>query len=182
MKAVILAAGRGTRMGDLTANVPKPMLPVEGKPVLEHIVEGLRDEAKVREIFIVIGWQGHVISDYFGDGSRWKREDHLWRTKGNGWHRQGARGREGMGGSESFLLASGDILLNPATDYALLVDSYKEEGVIALKAGEDLTKGGAVVLNDEGFMTNIVEKGSSSQIPANAFYNAAIYVLPRADF
>jgi len=41
-----------------------------------------------------------------------------------------------------------------------------------------LTKGGAVVLNDEGFMTNIVEKGSSSQIPANAYYNAAIYVLP----
>jgi len=71
MKAVILAAGKGTRMGELTANLPKPMLQVDGKPVLEHIIEGLRDEAKIHDLFIIIGWQGHVIRDYFGDGRRW---------------------------------------------------------------------------------------------------------------
>ena len=42
MKAVILAAGKGTRMGDLTEETPKPMLPVEGRPILEHILTGLR--------------------------------------------------------------------------------------------------------------------------------------------
>jgi dTDP-glucose pyrophosphorylase len=62
------------------------------------------------------------------------------------------------------------------------VEAFREDGVIALKAGEDLTKGGAVVLNDDGLMTNIVEKGSSSQIPANAYYNAAIYLLPSRIF
>jgi NDP-sugar pyrophosphorylase family protein len=71
MKAVILAAGKGTRMGDLTKDIPKPMLQVDGKPVLEHIVEGLRDEAKIHDLFIIIGWQGQVIRDYFGDGRRW---------------------------------------------------------------------------------------------------------------
>src|SRR5271170_822185 len=70
-KAVILAAGRGTRMGELTKEIPKPMLEVDGKPVLEHIIEGLRDEAKIHDLFIIIGWQGHVIRDYFGDGRRW---------------------------------------------------------------------------------------------------------------
>ena len=50
MKAVILAAGKGTRMGDLTAHVPKPMKEVEGKPILQHIIEGLRDAAGVRAV------------------------------------------------------------------------------------------------------------------------------------
>ncbi len=70
MKAVILAAGKGTRMGELTAHVPKPMKEVRGKPILEHIVQGLRDEAGIRDFFIITGWCGHVIRDYFGDGAR----------------------------------------------------------------------------------------------------------------
>jgi len=178
MKAVILAAGKGTRMGDLTANIPKPMLQVDGKPVLEHIVEGLRDEAKIRDLFIIIGWQGHVIRDYFGDGARWNVRITYGEQKVQDGTGKAPEVAKEWVGDESFMLASGDILLRPPTDYALLVEAFREDGVIALKAGEDLTKGGAVVLNDEGFMTNIVEKGSSSQIPANAYYNAAIYVLP----
>src|SRR5476651_1564378 len=71
MKAVILAAGKGTRMGDLTANLPKPMVLVEGKPVLEHIIEGLRDEAGIHDFFIIIGWCGDVIRAYFGEGKPW---------------------------------------------------------------------------------------------------------------
>jgi len=169
-------------MGDLTTNLPKPMLQVDGKPVLEHIVEGLRDEAKIRDVFIIIGWQGHVIRDYFGDGKRWNVNiTYGEQVVQDGTGKAPEVAKEWLG-KESFLLASGDILLRPATDYALLVEAFREDGVIALKAGEDLTKGGAVVLNDEGFMTNIVEKGSSSQIPANAFYNAAIYVLPSRIF
>ena len=182
MKAVILAAGRGTRMGELTTHLPKPMLQVEGKPVLEHIVEGLRDEAKIRDIFIIIGWQGHVISDYFGDGQRWGvRITYGEQKVQDGTGKAPEVAREWVG-PESFLLASGDILLRPPTDYAVLVEACREDGVIALKAGEDLTKGGAVVLDDEGFMTDLVEKGSSTQIPANAYYNAAIYLLPSRIF
>src|SRR5207302_968891 len=70
MKAVILAAGKGTRMRELTNELPKPMLKVQGKPVLEHILEGLLS-AGIREIFIVTGFRAEVIENYFGDGSKW---------------------------------------------------------------------------------------------------------------
>ena len=69
MKAVILAAGKGTRMKDLTQDVPKPMLRVQGKPILEHIIEGL-SAAGIYEICLVTGWKAEAIESYFGDGSR----------------------------------------------------------------------------------------------------------------
>src|SRR5712672_4845677 len=70
MKAVILAAGKGTRMKELTDELPKPMLKVQGRPILEHILQGIL-AAEVQEIFIVTGFRAQVIEQYFGDGSRW---------------------------------------------------------------------------------------------------------------
>src|SRR5436309_2714023 len=70
-KAVVLAAGRGTRMRELTAELPKPMIEVRGKPVLQHIVEGLRD-AGVRRFLIVDGYRADAVQNFFGDGSRYK--------------------------------------------------------------------------------------------------------------
>src|SRR5579871_1547467 len=71
MKAVILAAGKGTRMRELTNELPKPMLEVvPGKPILEVILEGIL-AAGIRELFIVTGFRADVIESYFGDGSKW---------------------------------------------------------------------------------------------------------------
>jgi len=67
-KAVVLAAGRGTRMRELTRSMPKPMVEICGKPVLSYIVEGLRD-AGVRKILIVVGYRKEVVMGHFGDGS-----------------------------------------------------------------------------------------------------------------
>ena len=67
-KAVLLAAGRGTRMRELTNALPKPMLPVQGKPVLQHIIEGLRDSG-LTHFQIIIGWYGEAVQEFFGDGS-----------------------------------------------------------------------------------------------------------------
>ena len=68
-KAVLLAAGRGMRMRELTADFPKPMIEVRGKPVLQHIVEGLRDAA-VHKFVIVVGYHGEAVRNFFGDGQR----------------------------------------------------------------------------------------------------------------
>jgi dTDP-glucose pyrophosphorylase len=175
MKAVILAAGKGTRMGELTAHVPKPMKEVEGKPILQHIVEGLRDAAGVRDFFIVIGWCGHVISDHFGDGSAFGiRVAYGEQAVQDGTGKAPELAREWIG-ADRFVLTYGDILLRPPTDYAALAEAFHEDGVIALKDGQDLTKGGAVVLDERGFMIDLVEKAAVT--PPNAFYNAGIYLL-----
>src|SRR5439155_398163 len=59
-RAVVLAAGRGRRMRELTVDLPKPMIEVRGKPVLQHIVEGLRD-AGLREFFLIVGYRGDAV-------------------------------------------------------------------------------------------------------------------------
>src|SRR4051812_18895891 len=68
-KAVLLAAGRGTRMRTLTEELPKPMLEVRGKPMLQHIVEGLRS-ANLTDFLIIVGWRREAVRKFFGDGSQ----------------------------------------------------------------------------------------------------------------
>src|ERR1051325_2481968 len=70
MKAIVLAAGKGTRMKELTTELPKPMLKVQAKPILEHILLGLKS-AGVRDVFMVTGWRAEVIEEHFADGARW---------------------------------------------------------------------------------------------------------------
>lgn len=68
---LIMAGGMGTRLRPHTENCPKPMLPVAGKPMLEHILERARLDGFVHFI-LAIHYLGHMIEDYFGDGSRWQ--------------------------------------------------------------------------------------------------------------
>jgi dTDP-glucose pyrophosphorylase len=76
--AVLMAGGEGLRLRPLTETVPKPMLKVVGRPLLEIIVTSLR-AAGFRRLFINVRYLGHVIEDYFGDGSKWDLEIHYLR-------------------------------------------------------------------------------------------------------
>src|SRR3989304_1899116 len=67
MRAVVLAAGEGPGMRPPTANLPKPLLPVAGKPFLRHVVEALRDGG-VSDVSILIGWQAKRVGESFGHG------------------------------------------------------------------------------------------------------------------
>src|SRR5437016_12544399 len=67
-RAVLLAAGRGTRMRELTAELPKPMIKVRGKPILLHIVEGLQ-AAGIKNFLIIVGYHSDAVRSYFGDGT-----------------------------------------------------------------------------------------------------------------
>lgn len=69
MKTVIMAGGRGTRISSVASDIPKPMIRIEGRPVLEHEIECLRGQG-FTDIIITVGHLGHIIMDYFGDGSR----------------------------------------------------------------------------------------------------------------
>ena len=68
MKTVIMAGGKGTRIASVNAEVPKPMIPILGKPILEYQLECLRAQG-YRDVILVVGHLGHIIQDYFGDGS-----------------------------------------------------------------------------------------------------------------
>ncbi|HEY3297477.1 MAG TPA: sugar phosphate nucleotidyltransferase, partial [Armatimonadota bacterium] len=68
MKTVILAAGKGTRLGDLTKDTPKPMLPIAGKPVVEHIIDQIK-ESGITEFALVVRYLREKIEAYFKDGS-----------------------------------------------------------------------------------------------------------------
>ncbi|MBP48775.1 MAG: mannose-1-phosphate guanyltransferase, partial [Acidiferrobacteraceae bacterium] len=70
MKAMILAAGEGTRVRPLTQRMPKPMIPVLGKPVMEYLVEQLADHG-FNQIMVNISHLAESIEGYFGDGRRW---------------------------------------------------------------------------------------------------------------
>lgn len=67
MKAVIMAGGRGTRIASIVRDIPKPMIPIEGKPVLEHEIIGLREQG-FSDILLTVGHLASVITEHFGDG------------------------------------------------------------------------------------------------------------------
>ncbi len=68
-EVLIMAGGLGSRLGELTSTTPKPMLPLDGKPILQHLLEHLRDQG-VRHVFLSVRYLSHTVMDYFGDG-RW---------------------------------------------------------------------------------------------------------------
>lgn len=71
MYAVIMAGGKGTRIASVNSEVPKPMIPIDGKPILEYELEVLRSQ-NITNIILVVGHLGNQISDYFGDGSKYE--------------------------------------------------------------------------------------------------------------
>src|SRR5437667_4830872 len=153
-QAVILAAGRGTRMRELTAEVPKPMIVVRGKPVLQHIIEGLRD-AGIHEVLIVIGYRADAVRDFFGDGSRHNVPiQYATQTVQDGTGRVLDLARDFVGDCP-FVLSYGDILVNPA-NYKRVVNLPDDvEAIITVTRGEDVSKGGAVFLNKEMELVDI---------------------------
>src|ERR1700737_5149675 len=147
-KAVLLAAGRGTRMRELTADLPKPMIEVRGKPVLQHIVEGLRD-AGVRIFLIIVGYRADAVQNFFGDGLRYKIDiQYATQIALDGTGRVVDLARNFVGDSP-FILAYGDILVAPE-NYKRIVDLADDvEALISGTRGGDVRKGGGVFLKEK---------------------------------
>ena len=174
-KAVLLAAGRGTRMRELTQDLPKPMIEVRGKPILLHIVEGLRD-AGVTRFLIIVGYRADVIESFFGDGSAFG-VNVKYRTQvvQDGTGRVVELARE-FCGNDPFVLSYGDILVDPA-NYRPLVSPGIEEAIVTVKYNPgEVAKGGAVFVNDRFELTDLREKPQPGE-PASPWYNAGIYTF-----
>jgi UDP-N-acetylglucosamine diphosphorylase / glucose-1-phosphate thymidylyltransferase / UDP-N-acetylgalactosamine diphosphorylase / glucosamine-1-phosphate N-acetyltransferase / galactosamine-1-phosphate N-acetyltransferase len=174
-KAVILAAGRGTRMRELTADLPKPMIEVRGKPVLQHIVEGMRD-AGVSNFLIVVGYRADAVQNFFGDGSRYKIDiRYATQIKQDGTGRVVDLAKTFVANS-AFVLAYGDILVDRGS-YKPIVDLPDDaEALISVTRGEDVSKGGAVFLNERMELVDLHEKPKSGEA-TSPWYNAGLYAF-----
>ena len=174
-QAVLLAAGRGTRMRELTADLPKPMIEVRGKPVLQHIVEGLRD-AGVRRFLIIVGYRADAVQNFFGDGARYKIDiQYATQVAQDGTGRVVDLARNFVNDSP-FVLAYGDILVAPE-NYKRIVDLPDDvEALISVIRGEDVSKGGAVFLNDQFELVDLREKAKPGEA-ASPWYNAGLYAF-----
>ncbi len=154
-KAVILAAGRGTRMGAITEDLPKPMLPVQGRPLLEHIVERL-GRAGIERFLIVVGYRRDAIEAHFAGrpGIEFRVQENV-----NGTGSAALLAREFVGDS-LFFLSLGDILVDPAAYVACnseLLSHPKCGAVLGVKDVEDPWRAAAVYSRD-GRVTKVIEK------------------------
>ncbi len=189
MKAVILAAGKGTRMRDLTNEIPKPMLRVQGRPILQHIVEGLLNVG-IREFCIVTGWHAEVVEGFFGDGSQFGARIRYVRQIVQDGTGKAPELAKLFAGGEPFLLTYGDILVKPETYADMLKrwNSGKFTGLVTVTGSEDVTKGGLFFFDQSFCLKHLVEKPSAAQLEElrkqgwlkageTAWYNAGIYLF-----
>jgi dTDP-glucose pyrophosphorylase len=174
-KAVLLAAGRGTRMRELTNELPKPMLQVRGKPVLLHIVEGLR-AAGVTDFLVIVGYRADAVQEFFGDGSRHNcRIIYATQVVQDGTGRVVELARDFVA-NVSFILSYGDVLIDPANYQRLAAPADEVEALITVKRNEDVTQGGAVFLNERFELIDLREKPQPGE-PTSPWYNAGIYMF-----
>ena len=176
-------------MRELTNEVPKPMLKVQGRPILEHIMEGILSTG-VREVFIVTGFKAETIEEHFGDGTRFGARIRYGRqVVQDGTGKAPELAKDFVGGSP-FLLTYGDILVKPET-YGGMVKRFGGgdfSGLLTVTGSEDVTKGGLVFFDEKFCLKRLVEKPGPAQVEelrregwlkpgATAWYNAGIYIF-----
>jgi dTDP-glucose pyrophosphorylase len=178
-RAVVLAAGRGTRMRELTESIPKPMVIVRGKPVLQIIVEGLR-QSGIKELLIIVGYRKEVVRDHFRDGADFGIQiGYAEQVIQDGTGRVVSLAQP-FCGNDPFLLSYGDILVDPAY-YPLLCDLKGAEMSIAVRRSTEVFKGGAVYVNDRFELVDLREKSKPSEA-TTPWYNAGMYVFRASIF
>lgn len=180
MKAVIMAGGEGRRLRPVTGELPKPLAPLVGRPVMEHILRLLRREGFTR-VCAALGYRAGAIEERFGDGSalglslQYRREETPLGTAG------GVKNCADFTGGEDFLVISGDA----ACDFALaeLMRAHQRSGAavtLALYRHPEPLPYGLAVTDGEGLVRSFVEKPDWSRVVTD-LVNTGIYVLsPRA--
>ena len=141
-------------MKDLTSELPKPMLEVRGRPILQHIIEGLRD-AGVTRVLIVVGWRADVVRDFFRDGSGLGVSvEYTTQVVQDGTGRVVELARD-FAGTAPFVLSYGDILINPE-HYRKLVALEDAEAIVSVKHNPgEIAKGGAIFIDEQSTVTDV---------------------------
>ena len=191
-KGMILAAGQGTRVRPLTRDLPKPMVPILGKPVMEYLIEHLARHG-ITEIMVNVAYHHHKIAEYFGDGSRWgvqigyayegvrEHGDVLPRPMGSA---GGMRRIQDFSGffDETTLVLCGDALIDLDITAALVEHQTKGAlaSVVALDVPlADVSSYGIVVADSEGRIQSFQEKPQPEQAKST-LASTGIYIFEPA--
>jgi len=170
MRAMVLAAGLGTRLRPLTYEITKPMVPVLDRPVMEHIVELLARHG-IEEVIANLHYFPDTIREYFGERLHYRLEEELLGTAG------GVRGCAEFFGEESFLVISGDALTD--IDIGAFAARHREAGgvaTLAVKRVEDTREYGVVLHDRDGRVTGFQEKPSPEEALSD-LGNCGIYMF-----
>lgn len=139
MNAIILAGGRGSRLGELTESRPKPLIEVAGKPILEHLLQNA-SEAGITNFRITLGYRGDMIQNYCGDGSKFGIHIKYLKPSGKG-PEDAIFGCMDYLPRETFCCFCGDNIV-PSTSIALLLRQHQEQmadATFTLEQGESTT-------------------------------------------
>jgi dTDP-glucose pyrophosphorylase len=178
MRALVLAAGRGTRLGRLTAQQPKPLIEVAGRPLIAHVLSGVAS-AGVEGVALVAGYRAAQLRQYLGDGARfglavtWFEQPYP-----EGTARAAALAREYLR-EEPFLFAWGDVLVKPHNYRAAIDASASHDGSLCVNAVVDPFAGAAVYVDAAGSVTRLIEKPPAGA-STTRWNNAGIGLLPPA--
>ncbi|MEQ8842585.1 MAG: sugar phosphate nucleotidyltransferase [Acidimicrobiales bacterium] len=175
MKAVIMAGGEGTRLRPLTSNVPKPMMPLANRPMMEHILDLLKQHG-FDEVVVTVSFMANHIRNWFGDGSEfgvkmtYAVEETPLGTAGSV--------RNAMDElTEPFLVISGDVLTD--VDLTKIVEAHKAKGALAtigLIRVDNPLEFGIVITRDDGSIERFLEKPGWGQVFSDTI-NSGIFVL-----
>lgn len=178
MKAVVLAAGEGSRVWPLAESRPKHLLPVGGRPLLSHILESMVKNS-ITDIVLIVGFKGDLIRAAFGDGSQHGlRIQYLEQKHWTGTASALKVGFEAVG-KERFLAVYGDLLVNATTIRTVMEkaeDSARIMGVVKIPNASEF----GVVQLDGDRVTKIVEK--PNRVLSEGWINSGIYVLDEEVF
>jgi mannose-1-phosphate guanylyltransferase len=175
MRAMVLAAGLGTRLRPLTYEITKPMVPVLDRPVMAHILD-LLDRHGFERVIANLHYFPDSIKAYFGDRLGYRFEEELLGTAG------GVRGCADFFGEEPFLVISGDALTD--IDLSAFVARHREAGGIAtlsVKKVADTREYGVVLHDREGRITGFQEKPNPDEALSD-LGNCGIYIFEPAIF
>ncbi|RMF90839.1 MAG: glucose-1-phosphate thymidylyltransferase [Methanobacteriota archaeon] len=172
--AVVLAAGRGTRLQPVTSDTSKCMLPIAGKPILWYILDVVR-KAQIDRIYLIVGYKKERIADYFGDGSKMG----LNITYVEQERRDGTASAIGLLSlEEDFLVLNGDTLID-VEDVRRILENHRGDATIGVRRVEDPQQYGVVDTDSGGRVRSIVEK---PQTFISDMANAGVYVFSPAIF
>ncbi len=177
MKAVILAAGKGTRMKEITKVIPKPMVHIKGKPLLEYIITYIKN-AGITEFGIVVGYKQSVVQDYFSDGSAFGISiTYIEQEVQNGTGAALDLARTYIE-NEPFFFSFGDVI-TPCENYADMLDFFSAhncDALLGLNTVDDPYRGAAVYIDEDNNIVRMVEKPPKGKSTTN-LHNAGLMVL-----